>query len=131
MNETKTYTLRTLESKDLFLMFKLISKFGFDDFKKCFNAEDIRKLVNEQGEIQEKQLTTIVGMNVVFDIASIVISNLSKCENEIYDFLAGISNMKRKEIEKLSPALFTEMIIDVIQKEEFGDFIRVVSRLFK
>lgn len=125
------YELRKLTSKDIFPMVKLISKFGIDEFKKCLDPKIIKDLVDETGGIKGDQLTSIVGMNIVFDIASIVMTNLGKCENEIYDFLASVSNLKRKEIEKMSPAEFAQIIVDFIQKEEFKDFFGVVSKLVK
>lgn len=123
------YELRKLTSKDIFPMTQLISKFGIDEFKKCFDPKLIASIVDENGEIKGDQLTSLIGINVVFDIASIVIGNLSRCENEIYEFLASISNLKRKELEKMSPAEFAQIIIEVIQKEEFKDFFGVVSKL--
>lgn len=131
MNETKPYELKTLTSKDVFPMFRIISKFGIGEFKKCFDPQLIGQLVSEQGGVDGDKLTSIVGMNIAFDVASIIVENVPKCEDEIYNFLAQISNLKRKDIEKMSMVTFFEMIIDIIQKDEFKDFFGVVSRLFK
>ena len=131
MTDTKPYTLRELQAKDVFPMFKIISKFGINEFKKCFDTQLIKEIVNEQGEVKGDKLASIVGVNIAFEIASIVTSNIAKCENEIFDFLTSISNLKRKEIETMSMVTFFEMIVDVIQKEEFKDFFGVVSKLFK
>lgn len=125
------YELKTLTSKDIFTMINLISKFGIDEFKKCFDPKIVQQMVDENGEIKGDQLMSVVGINIAFDVASIVITNIGKCENEIYEFLVNISNLKRQDIEKMSPAEFAQMIIDVIQKEEFKDFFGVVSKLLK
>ena len=42
-----------------------------------------------------------------------------------------VSNLSEKEVKSLSMADFTQMIIDVIKKEDFADFIKVVFTLFK
>lgn len=132
MEETKkAYELKPLTSKDVFPMFRIISKFGIGEFKKCFDPQLIKEVVNEQGEIKGDKLASIVGVNIAFDIASIVMENIPKCEDEIYNFLEQISNLKRKEIEKMSMLDFFQMIVDVIKKEEFKDFFGVVSKLFK
>lgn len=131
MNETKPYELKTLTSKDVFPMFRIISKFGIGEFKKCLDPQLVGQLVSEQGDVDGDKLTSIVGMNIAFDVASIIVENVPKCEDEIYNFLAQISNLKRKDIEKMSMVTFFEMIVDVIQKDEFKDFFGVVSRLFK
>ena len=131
MEETKPYVLRELTSKDVFPMFKIISKFGIGEFKKCFDPKLVGQLVDENGDFQGDKLMSIVGMNIAFDVASIVFENVPKCEDEIYDFLTSISNLKRKELEKMSMVTFFEMIVDVVQKKEFKDFFGVVSKLFK
>ncbi len=131
MTETKPYTLKPLTSKDSFSMIKIIRKFGVGEFKKCFDPKLVGQIVNEQGEVKGEKLASIVGVNIAFDVASIVLENLPNCEDEIYDFLTQISDMKRKDIEKMSMVTFFEMIVDVVQKEEFKDFFGVVSRLFK
>ena len=68
---------------------------------------------------------------MAFDIANIVIQNITECENEIYDFLSQISNLNKKKIEDMPMNEFFEMIIDVIQKDEFKDFFTLVSRFLK
>ena len=67
----------------------------------------------------------------VLDIADVLLNNIPKCENDFYKFLANISDLKVDEIKKLKPADFMGMIIDVIKKEEFKDFFKVVSESFK
>lgn len=49
----------------------------------------------------------------------------------LYKFLAGVSGMEEQEIAKLPLGTFTQMIIDIFKKEEFGDFFQVVSGLVK
>lgn len=126
----KPYEFRELCSKDIFPMFKLINKIGFKEFKDCFQSESVRTAAakmkaGESGDVEA------VGMTIVFDVAGIVIGNLPACEDDIYSMLASVSNLSKKDIEKLPMATFFEMIVDFIQKPEFADFFRVVSRLFK
>lgn len=128
----KGYTLRALCSKDVFPMSKIISKIGINEFTKAFEGDDIKTLVASFGE--DKNLddaATIVGVTVALDIANVVLGNLSSCEQEIYSLLSGLSGMTKKDIENLPMNVFFEMVIDVIKKDEFKDFFKVVSRLFK
>lgn len=131
MSETKSYELRELTSKDVFPMFKIISKFGIGEFKKCFDPQMISQFIDDKGDFNGDKLASIVGMNIAFDVASIIFENVPKCEDEIFDFLTSISNLKREEIETMSMVDFFEMIVDVVQKKEFKDFFGVVSKLFK
>lgn len=120
--------LRKLKSDDIFPMIAILSKIGFKDLKELVTPDNVKEL---------KALTTgdgdelIIGASVMMDFVSIIMKNLPSCKKEIYTFLSGLSGMTTDEIGELDIAAFTEMIIDVFQKEEFKDFFKVVSRLFK
>lgn len=132
VNETeKPYTLRDLSAKDVFLMSRIISKLGISKVSECFNANEISGIVNQETGSTTDEIANRVGVNVVLRIADVIISNLSACEQEIYSFLSALSGMSKSDIEKLPMDVFLEMIVDVIKKEEFKDFIKVVSRLLK
>lgn len=121
------YTFRQLTSKDIFPMSKIISKIGIKEFKECFASDNVKALIKKGG----KGNADAIGVSIMFDIASIIITNLPKCENEIFAFLASVTGLNVKDIEEASMGDFAEMIIMLVQKEEFKDFISVVSRLFK
>ena len=70
-------------------------------------------------------------MSVMFDMACIILENLYSCEKYVYEFLANLSGMKAAEIAALPPDVFAEMVIDVFRKDEFRDFMKVVSRSFR
>ena len=132
--EVKPYIFRKLSSTDVFPMFKIISLIGVNEFTSCFEKDAIQKMVNSllsKGEENNESIANIVGVTLTLDIVNIVLSNLPKCENYIYQLLAQTSNLSIDEIKRLDFAVFAEMVIDFIKKEEFKDFIKVVSRLFK
>ena len=121
------YTMRKLCSKDIFPMSKIIDKIGFSELKTCFESDKVRQLA-KQGDT--KALET-AGMAVMFDIGGIIIGNLQYCETEINNFLADLTGLTVEEIRNVSLADFAEMIIELVKKDEFRDFIGVVSKLFK
>lgn len=141
IQETKPYTLRTLCADDLFPMARIISKVGIDHFRDAFNQNDIKALVkslNKQEGADDSDnaqvsddVVTSVGMSVVLSISQVVLSHLSDCRTDIYTFLAGVSELKPEAIAALPIEVFAEMIVDVIQKPEFENFIKVVSKLLK
>lgn len=141
VQETKPYTLRTLCADDLFPMARIISKVGIDHFRDAFNQNDIKALVkslNKQEGADDSDnaqvsddVVTSVGMSVVLSISQVVLSHLSDCRTDIYTFLAGVSGLKPEAIAALPIEVFAEMIVDVIQKPEFENFIKVVSKLLK
>lgn len=123
------YELKELNSKHLFSMFRLISKFGIENFKGLFN--EVRGTVNGDGKVDREQLAEKVGMEVIFGAVSIIISNLGNCEKEVYDFLSDVSNLTVEEVAELKIDVLASMIIDVIKKEEFKGFFLAVSKSFK
>lgn len=126
--EGKSYALRNLEARDVFLMSKILGSIGIKEFRQCFNSEDVKKLSSAENT---EDVIENIGITVMFDIAGIILDNLPACENHVYKFLASLSGMKENWIESMPMNTFVEMIIDVIQKEEFKDFMKVVSRSFK
>lgn len=132
-----TFELRELKSSDIFPMFKIMGKIGFKDLKDRLTPDKVKELTSmfkqntntESGSDAEEQMM-FVGFNIIFEVVEIIMGNLPSCEQEIYAFLSGLSGMKVKDVANLPLATFTEMIVEVLKKEEFKDFFKVVSRLF-
>ena len=116
-----TFELRKLEAKDIAPMASIINKMGWKEFKTIFQSTEGKDMAD----------LNALGMAVAFDIVGILLANYEKCQADVFSFLSSLSGMKPKQIESLSPAEFAEMVIAVVQKEEFTDFFTVVSKLFK
>ena len=130
----KPYTFRKLGATDVFLMFKIIGKIGVKEFNACFENDGIKNLVaGMMGEKKatEDQSVSVTYIAVILEVADVIFKNLPKCESEIFQMLSQTSNLSIDEVRKLDIANFTAMAIDFIKKEEFKDFIKVVSGLFK
>lgn len=125
----KVYTFRKLNSTDTFLMFKIIGKIGINDFAKSFDTDTVKDLIKNTSGAENAN--TVVGISVILEMANVIIGNLPKCEAEIYQMLSNTSNLTVDQVKELDFVTFTEMVIDFVKKEEFKDFIKVVSRLFK
>ena len=126
----KPYTLRTLETTDMFMMFKLLNKIGFKDLK---DNESLKQTLflfmggTANGKIDVEKL----GIDIFFEAASVLFEAIPKAEAEIYGLLASVATMNPDDIKKQPPATTFEMIVDLCKKEEFGDFFKVVLKLFK
>ena len=139
----KPYTFRTLGGEDVFLMFRIIGKIGVKEFNACFEHDGIKHLVaalmgeklakakEDEGEDKKETSYSVTYITVILEVADVIFRNLPKCETEIFQMLSQTSNLTVAQVKKLNLAQFTEMVIDFIKKEEFKDFIKVVSRLFK
>lgn len=130
------YELRSLNSKDIFPMLKIINKIGINDFKECFNAPEVKAAIGKMtsGKKDSKKADeelNAVGLSVILEVASLLVSKIPECEDELYKFLSSLSGMKEKELYEMPMAEFCEMIIDVIKKPEFKDFTGLVSKFVK
>lgn len=128
MATEKNYTLRKLEAKDIAPMASILSKIGLKEVKNCFSPDDMKAIAGGDGSIEA---VGAVGVSVAFEIAGVILSNYERCQNDVFNFLASLSGMDIKQIESLPLDTFTEMVIDVVKKEDFKDFMKVVSKLFK
>jgi hypothetical protein len=128
----KAFELRQLTADDIFPMFQIISKIGVREFKSCFESEEVRKAIMDMASGAKDQANvSAVGLTVAVDIAGVIISNLYKCKDDIYQLLSQLSGMKTKEIANLPMPTFLEMIVAVVKKEEFKDFFQGVTKLLK
>ena len=125
------YELRNLKADDMFLMFGILSKIGFNDLKETLTPEKLKDITSsfKQGEGAE-DMSTFLGFNIMFSAVEIIMKNLPHCKNEIYSLLASLSGMTAKQIADLDMVTFTEMVIAVVRKEEFKDFFKAVAKLF-
>lgn len=134
----KPYTFRTLCGEDVFLMFRIIGKIGVKEFNACFANDGIKHLVASMmgemmanAEAEDSPSVSVTYISVILEVADVIFRNLPKCEGEIFQMLSQTSNLTVAQVKELSLAQFMEMVIDFIKKEEFKDFIKVVSKLFK
>lgn len=127
----KAYTFRKLNSTDMFLMFKILGKIGINEFTSCFEKDTVKQMIASVTGGKAENATAMVGISVILEMTNVVMGNLAKCEAEVYQMLSQTSNLSVKQVKELDFTTFTEMVIDFIKKEEFKDFIKVVSKLFK
>ena len=141
----KPYEFRPLGGEDVFLMFRIIGKIGVKEFNACFENDGIKRLVadmmaqkqeddsenGENGENNEAASYSVTYISVILEVADVLFRNIAKCEGEVFQMLSQTSNLTVAQVKKLPLAQFTEMVIDFIKKDEFRDFIKVVSKLFK
>lgn len=107
-------------------MSKIISKIGISEFKDCLNSDTVKAMTKDNKENVEA-----IGMTVMLDMGSIILSHVSDCETELYKFLSDLTGESIETLMNDSIAEFAELVIAIFKKEEFKDFIGVVSRLLK
>lgn len=126
----KPYTFRKLSTSDIFPMLKLLNKIGIKELKENESMKNVLFMFmggTAKGKVDVNKL----GVDIFFELASIITECIPKCESELYSLLSVTSNLAVDDIKAQSPATTLEMIVDFIKKEEFGDFFRAASKLFK
>ena len=130
--DVKAFELRQLTADDIFPMFQIISKIGVREFKSCFESDAVRSAIEDMASSDKDQSKlNAIGLSVAVDIAGVVLSNIHKCKDDIYQLLAQLSGMPKKDIAALPMKTFIEMIMALVKKDEFKDFFQDVSKLFK
>lgn len=124
----KAYTLRDMNADDLFVVLKIVNKIGVKDIKKCFAAVDVKNAISEGAE---NELAAAVGLQVMLEIAGLVVEHLPDCKTEIYHFLASLSGMQVEEVAAMPMGDFFGMVMDVLKHPSFNDFFQRVVGLFK
>ena len=127
--------LRKLVSRDIFPMGGILKKIGIKELKGAINGANIIELASENRKVNPETIT----LDIILDIAGIIIANLPQCEKELYAFLESIivvddetaRKNPRKDLENMPIDEFAQLIRDVISKEEFKDFFRVALKSSK
>lgn len=126
----KKYSFRELNATDVAPMCSIIGKIGINNFTKCFESSDeLMKIFTDKSKSRET-MTDLAGIKIALDMANIIITHIPDCENDVFNLLSNVSGLPVNEIKTFKLATFTEMVLDFIKKEEFKDFIGVVSKLF-
>ncbi len=114
----RPYSLRKLKDCDLFKLLKIFRKIGIKEFKDAFiQVASGEKTINQ------------IGIMAVFDIVDILICNIPKAEEEIYDLWSDLSGYPPEEIKEMEFGTLPLMIADTFSEVKNTSFFRVLSKL--
>ena len=125
------YEMRNLQATDIFSIVKILNGIGLKNIKEAIDFEEINKIRKGMTEDNASAITSQVGVNVVMSIATVILENLPKVENNLYNFIGSVIDMKAKDVSKMDMGDFMDVLIAIIQKEEFKDFFKRASKLIK
>lgn len=117
--------MRKLCAADMFPMLGLLSRIGIKEIGQCFDTSIIKDVMKRLQDGQD--VAEAAGIQVMTEIADVVISHLAVCEKELLALLASVTGKTAEELRNLEISEFIELIIAFIRKEEFMDFFRAVS----
>ena len=125
------YTMRNLQATDIFSVVKILNGIGLKNVKEAIDFEEINKIRKGMTEENADVISSQVGLNVVMSLATVIIENLPKIENDLYNFIGSVIDVKAKDVAKMDMGEFMDTLITIIQKEEFKDFFKRASKLIK
>ena len=114
----RPYTLRKFKDGDLFLLLQILKKIGIKDCKEAFI----------QVASGEKSLRD-VGILASFDLADILIGNLSKVEDELYSLYSYLSGIAVADMKEMEFGTLPLMIYDSFNEVRNTAFFKVLSKL--
>lgn len=126
--ERKPYELKELQAQHLFLLTRVIGKLDLKAIASVFASKvDVGNVVDGQDE----EAVRAVGYDTVIEIVGMVIEHLPNCQDELFRFLAAVSNLNEKQVAALPLNQFVNMVSDVVRKEEFADFFTACAKFLK
>ena len=125
------YEMRNLQATDIFSIVKILNGIGLKNIKEAIDFEEINKIRKGMTEDNASAITSQVGVNVVMSIATVILENLPNIENDLYTFVGSVIGIKTKDVAKMDMGEFMDVLIAIIQKEEFKDFFKRASKLIK
>ena len=125
------YNMRNLQATDIFSVVKILNGIGLKNIKESIDFEEINKIRKGMTEDNADAVTSQVGVNVVMSIATVILENLPNVESDLYNFIGSVIDMKAKEVAKMDMGEFMDILVAIIQKEEFKDFFNRASKLIK
>jgi hypothetical protein len=100
--------MRNLKFKDVFTLSEIIDKMGL--------KADINKLFDEAKTQTDAQ--AYVGGQLMM----LMLSRLHKSENEVYKFMAGLTDKKPEDIENMEYAELKELFTELAKSDIFSFF---------
>ena len=125
------YEMRKLQATDLFSVVKILNGIGLKNIREAINIDEINDVRKGMTKDNSEVITSQIGLNVVMSIATVILENLPKIENDLYNFIGSVIDMKPKDVAKMDMGDFMDVLITIIQKEEFKDFFKRASKLIK
>ena len=125
------YEMRNLQASDIFSVVKILNGIGLKNVKEAINFDEINSLRKGLTEDNADVISSQVGVNVVMSIVMVILENLPKVENDVYNFAGNVAGMKAKDVAKMDIGEFMDLLTAIFTKEEFKDFFSRASKLIK
>lgn len=124
-----TFTLGKFKATDVLTMATLLSKVGLGKMTDAFGRDNVLAILSENKGKSKEDIAAVTGMQVALKVAEVIFSNLESCETELFKLLSNISGLDVDEVKNLDAEDFMELVVIVVQHQQFKDFFKAASRL--
>lgn len=134
----RPYTMRKLRDYDLFPLLQLLRKLGIKDFKEVILNNKDKITINPEeftGKNQEEIAEAVgnilesAGVDIVLDVAEVVISKLDTHSDSIYEFFSRLAGVPADEIKEMEFGTLPLMIYDAFCSVKNTAFFKVLFKL--
>ena len=125
------YEMRKLQATDIFSVVKILNGIGIKHVKEAINIDELNTIRKGLTDDNADTVTSQVGFNVIMSLVTVIIENLPKVETDLYNFIGSVIGIKPKEVAKMDMGEFMDVLIAIIQKDEFKDFLKRASKLIR
>ena len=125
------YEMRKLQATDIFSVVKILNGIGIKHVKEAININELNTIRKGLTDNNADTVTSQVGFNVIMSLVTVIIENLPKVETDLYNFIGSVIGIKPKEVAKMDMGEFMDVLIAIIQKDEFKDFLKRASKLIR
>lgn len=115
----KPYQLRSLRNGDLWPVLKILGRLLPEDLKKAF-------VQVASGEKQLREIGVLVG----FDMATMVIQNAYKAQDDVDAFCADVAGLTVEELNEMEFGTTALIIMDLFEDAKSASFFKALSRFF-
>ncbi|SHH36091.1 hypothetical protein [Clostridium grantii] len=115
--------MRNIVTADLFTIAKIVKKMNVKQQLKQIlfsNVEDIKGKTDNEIILAKKEAQ--------FEIIMMIIENIDNAEQDLYAFLAKITEQKAKDIQNMEIDKFIELMQELFESESFNKVFTVALR---
>lgn len=112
--------MRKLQATDIFAFCRVVNAIGI--------KEEIKEIAMKATNLSDVNVEEL-GFNLIFAIFEK--ATQKKAEQELFEFFAGIFEMKTEEAMKLDPVDFLDRVMEAADVEKWKVFFRRVASLMK
>lgn len=127
----KKWEFKKLKATHVFLLLPVLKKIGINNIKRCMSGDIVKGIIADNENKAHKAQVDAATFGAILEFGQIMIEGLDGAENQIFNLLAGTSNLSRGEVEDLSMGELIAMIMDFVKLDDFKQLFKEAQLFLK